>query len=465
MKIQSILFIEPKTENLHIYAKFNLPRLGSIILATIMKKLKFDVHVLFMTEKEIYKKNMTADLVAISTITSTAKAAYRIAQFYKNKGIPIIMGGPHVTFCEEESMQYADYCIRGEGEVALPALISALKSGKGLAKVPGLIFKANDKIIKNAPAPPIQDLDTLPFPDLSLVEYGLHKYRRSPLKRKIVPVQTSRGCPFDCTFCSVTGMFGKKYRFRSPENVIQEIKRYNPKRHHIFFYDDNFSANRKRTKELLQKMIDLKLGFKWSTQVRTDIAKDQELLKLMKQAGCCVLYIGFESCDEKALAEMHKSQTVRDMIWAIKEIKKYNIYIHGMFVFGFDADTISSINSTINFAISQPIDSAQFMILTPLPGTEFYNKLLKEKRIIDFNWSDYDAHYVKFKPKNLTEIELQNAQIRAHERFYSPLNLIKKLFHGRIISFFIGLYANKLNNKWKKTIQEYLWYLRDAVIT
>jgi radical SAM superfamily enzyme YgiQ (UPF0313 family) len=462
MAIKNILFIEPKTKNLHIYSKFNLPRLGSTLLATIMQNRGYHVRVCYSTEEEIYKKNITSDLIALSTITTTAPAAYRIAQFYKNKGIPTVIGGPHVTFCPEEALQYADYCIRGEGETALPKLVRALHFKQSLKTVPGLVWKSKGKIHENQIAAAVCDLDTLPFPDLSLIEYGRSTYRRNPFKKKIIPIQTSRGCPFDCTFCSVTGMFGKQYRYRSPDNIIAELEQYNPKKHHIFFYDDNFSANRKRTKELLQKMIRLKLNFKWSTQVRADIAKDPELLKLMKQAGCRVLYIGFESCNEEALEEMHKSQSVRDMIWSIKKIKKQNIYIHGMFVLGFDADTRRTVESTIHFAISQPIDSAQFLILTPLPGTEFYKKLLQDKRIIDFNWAHYDAHHVKFKPKNINGLDLQNAQIRAHDMFYSPFNLLKKLFKGKVVSFFVGLYANNLNNRWKKAVQVYLWYLNSV---
>lgn len=463
MNIKSILFIEPKTNNLHIYAKFNLPRLGSILLATIMKDLGFDVRVCFMSEQEIMKKRPVADVVALSTITSTAPAAYRISRFYREKGIPTIIGGPHVSFCAEEAVEHVDYCITGEGETAFPKLINALINEESLESVPGLVWKQNAGIRKNPQCAPVHDLDRLPFPDLSLIEYGRSSYRRNPLKRKIIPVQTSRGCPFDCTFCSVTGMFGKKYRYRSTDNVIRELQQYDPKKHHIFFYDDNFTANRKRTKELLQKMMDSNLNFGWSTQVRTDIAKDPELLPLMKKAGCQVLYIGFESCDENALAEMHKSQSIQDMVFAINEIQKHRIYLHGMFVFGFDSDTLRSIDNTINFALSQPIDSAQFLILTPLPGTVFYNSLLESGRIIDYNWAEYDAHHVKFQPKFLSKLELQNAQIQAHERFYSPFKLVKKLFKGRILSFLVGIYANGLNNKWKKSVQAYLWYLKGMI--
>ncbi|MBN1799117.1 MAG: radical SAM protein [Spirochaetales bacterium] len=463
MPIKEILFIEPKTESLHIYSKFNLPRLGSALLATIMRKHGYQVRVCYMKEKEIYKKNISADLVALSTITATAPAAYRIAQFYRNKGIPTVIGGPHVTFCPEEALNYTDYCIRGEGESALPQLVSAINLKRSFKTVPGLVWKTKQKIHKNRTAAAVCNLDMLPFPDLSLIEYGYSSYGRNPFKKKIIPIQTSRGCPFDCTFCSVTGMFGKKYRYRSTDNIIAELQQYHPKKHYIFFYDDNFSANRKHTKELLQKMINLKLNFKWSTQVRADIAKDEELLKLMRQAGCRVLYIGFESCNEDALTEMHKSQSVKDMISSIEQIKKQNIYIHGMFVFGFDADTLQTLSSTINFAVSQPIDSAQFLILTPLPGTEFYSKLLQDKRIIDFNWAHYDAHHVKVKPKKINGLDLQNAQIKAHDMFYSPLNLLKKLFKGKVLSFFVGLYANNLNNKWKKAVQVYLWYLNSVV--
>ena len=278
--------------------------------------------------------------------------------------------------------------------------------------------------------------------------------------RSTVPMQTSRGCPFDCTFCSVTGMFGKRYRHRSTENIIAELSQYDRKENIIFFYDDNFAANPRKTKELLREMIRRKLGFEWSTQVRSDIAKDPEMLDLMVQAGCTSLYIGFESVDPQALREMKKSQSVDDIRFAIREVRRRRIHVHGMFVFGFDSDTPASARATVDFAIAEKIDTTQFMILTPLPGSGFYKRMVAEDRLLDTQWDTFDAHHVKFIPRGFTPWELQNAQIEAHSRFYSLLRVAARLLRGRFGGFVVGLYAHALNRSWQRQEHDYLAWIR-----
>jgi len=459
--VGKILFIEPKNDHLHIYSRYELPRLGSILLATIMKKLGYEVKALFAKTREALKIDFVPDLAAISTITPTAQSAYEIGEGFRSRGIPVVYGGPHVTFYPEEALSHGDYCIMGEGERAMPALVEALNGKRTFEEVPGLVWRANGAIRRNPTAAPMDDLDSLPFPDFSLLDMGKRKKMGSLyFGHSIVPMQTSRGCPFDCSFCSVTEMFGKRYRFRSTASIISELSQYDPKRHFIFFYDDNFAANSRRAKELLREMIALNLGFKWSTQVRADVARDPELLELMAKAGCATLYIGFESVDPESLLEMKKSQTVEEIRSAIADIRKYKIHIHGMFVFGFDTDTLEKTRATVKFAIKEKIDTTQFMILTPLPGSELHKKLRDEGRIVDEAWDTYDAHHVKFRPLHMSPWELQWSQIEAHSRFYSPLQVIKRLVRGRIGGFIIGVYANLLNKRWQREEKNYLALLQ-----
>ncbi|RPJ07239.1 MAG: radical SAM protein [Spirochaetaceae bacterium] len=452
----SILFIEPRADNLNIFSRYNLPRLGTIILATIMRDKGYDARVYFIHEKELEKMDTQCDIAAISTITATAPQAYRIADYFKRLGKTVIMGGPHVTFLPEEALEHADYVNLGEGEESLPLLVRAIEEKTPLRDVPNLAFIQNGEMVCTEKKPFSAPLDTLPFPDFSLLDYGKQNRIRSRVLKRIIPIQTSRGCPYDCTFCSVTGMFGKRYRYRSTESVLAELERYNPKNDKIFFYDDNFAANKKRTKELLRAMIDRGFKFKWSTQVRSDVAKDTELLELMYQAGCRILYIGFESVDPVALEAMKKSQTAEEIRNAIKIIHKYGIFIHGMFIFGFDTDTKPSMRSTIRFAIKEGIDSAQFMILTPLPGSDFYHEIKNSGRIFSTDWNSFDAHHVCFKPKNITVHQLQLMQIEAHTRFYSPWNVFLKLFRNNMGAFIIGVYAHKINQQWQKMERYYL---------
>jgi radical SAM superfamily enzyme YgiQ (UPF0313 family) len=461
MKPLRIVFIEPRADHLNIFSRYNLPRLGSVLLATILKERGYDAQVLFVHEKEIYKMEVDCDIAAVSTITATAPQAYRIADLFRGRGKQVIMGGPHVTFLPEEALAHADYCVQGEGEETMPLLMEVLAGERDPATVPNLAYRRDGKTTFTERRPFAAHLDTLPHPDFSLVDYGKQSNIRRRVMKTIIPIQTSRGCPYDCTFCSVTGMFGKRYRFRSTEHVIRELERYNPKKHKIFFYDDNFAANRRHTKELLQAMIDRGFQFKWSTQVRAEIAKDPELLDLMHKAGCRVLYIGFESVDPESLKAMKKSQTVEEIRAAIKEIHAHRIFIHGMFVFGFDTDSARTMRSTIRFAIKENIDSAQFMILTPLPGSDFYKEATAANRVFTYDWNKYDAHHVTFTPKNISILRLQLLQIEAHTRFYSPWNVVKKLFRNNMAAFIIGIYAHKLNQQWLKIEAHYLASLKD----
>ena len=459
--VKKITLIEPKNDHLHIYSQYPMPRLGGVLLATIMKKHGYQAEALYMDGAELLQRRTDADLVGISTITPTASSSYELGDMFRRQGKIVVYGGPHASFLPEEALEHGDYVIVGEGEAGFPLLADALNGNASLSDVPGLVWEENGTVRRNPKAPPVEDLDSLPFPDFSLLDMGsLTKMGIQGPGRSTIPMQTSRGCPFDCTFCSVTGMFGKRYRHRSTENVIAELSQYDPRKNIIFFYDDNFTANPRKSKELLREMIRRNLGFEWSTQVRSDIAKDPEMLDLMVKAGCTSLYIGFESVDPKALREMKKNQSVEDIRFAIREIRRRRIHIHGMFVFGFDSDTPDSARATVDFAIAEKIDSTQFMILTPLPGSGFYARMLEEGRLIDTKWDTFDAHHVKFIPRGFTPWQLQRAQIEAHTRFYALVRVAARLLRGRIGGFLVGMYAHALNRRWQRVERDYLSWLR-----
>ena len=459
--IRRITLVEPKSEHYNIFSLYKLPRLGGILLATLLRDKGYDAESVFMDTPDLFSRRTEADLVGISAITPTAKSSYKVADFFRARGVPVVMGGPHVTFLPEESLEHADFCIAGEGESGLPMLVDALNQGSSLEEVPGLIWREGDAIRMNPTAEPLRDLDSLPFPDFSLLDMGQGKKgsgaRALP---RTLPVQTSRGCPYDCTFCSVTPMFGRRYRHRSAGNVIAELLRIDPGRHEIFFYDDNFAADPRATKELLREMIRRRLGFRWSTQVRTDIVRDDEMLDLIAEAGCKALYVGLESVNVKALTEMKKKQTVEDIRHSIREIRRRGIHLHGMFVFGFDSDTPQTARETVTFALREKVDSAQFLILTPLPGSPFFSQMASEGRLLDREWDTYDGHHVKFASRGFTPWGLQRAQIEAHTRFYSPAHVAGRLLRGRFLAFLVGLYAFALNRRWQHEERDYLRELK-----
>ena len=425
------LFIEPTSTQLNIFSAFTLPRLGSFILAGLVnRRASWRARVFIEGRRRFDLQAWIAehgrpDLVGISSVTTTAKRGYTVADECRSLGIPVIMGGPHVTFLPDEALAHAELVVRGEGERAMSALLDLWDGGyvkaadASYAAVPNLSWQDSSGVVRHNPvAPWITDLDALPVPDFSLAD-GTAECRLGG--RTTVMVQTSRGCPFDCSFCSVTGMFGKKFRFRSVKSVLEEVRRYDRPGHFVFFCDDNFTANKRRARELVEAMIQEKFRFQWSTQVRTDVARDPELVRLMKRAGCHTVFIGFESVNPKSLAEMKKSQSLEDIKDAIRVVQQAGIHIHGMFVFGFEEDDWSTVEATVEFARRMKLTSAQLLILTPLPGSELYQRLGVEARITSKDWDLYDAHHVVFRPAGFTPFELQCAQVYGHTRLYACL--------------------------------------------
>jgi radical SAM superfamily enzyme YgiQ (UPF0313 family) len=260
---------------------------------------------------------------------------------------------------------------------------------------------------------PVEDLDGLPLVNYALLE-GVEAM-------SIIPIMTSRGCPFDCHFCTVTKIFGRKFRTQSPGRILREIKHALGffKTRTIFLYDDNFTANRGRVAELCRLIGQEGLDIDWVAQVRADVAADPDLLRRMEQAGCRFFFIGFESINDETLRAMHKSQTREDIERAIRTIRECGISIHGMFVFGDDHDTPELIRATADFAVQQHIDTVQFMILTPFPGTQYYQDLLEKDRLIHKRWDYYNGMYAVFRPAAMSPLRLQQETIRAYERFYS----------------------------------------------
>jgi radical SAM superfamily enzyme YgiQ (UPF0313 family) len=440
-----ICLIEPRSPSYHVFSEYKLPRLGLPLIGAVLKNLGHDV-IIFCEEITSLdlKEVLGSDLVGISTTTSTAPGAYVIADKIraKNSSIPIVIGGVHASFLPEEALLHADYVVRKEGEQTIAELIEYLENDSiPLSKILGLSYHDGAKICHNPDRPPLLDLDSLPFPDLGLV-VGNEKVR-------ITPIATSRGCPFDCSFCSVTTFWGKKYRFRSTENVIQEIREKKPQQ--VLFYDDNFTANISRTKNLLNVMIKEGITPAWSAQARTDVARDKELLGLMKKSGCFLLQLGLESINPETLKIYNKHQEVKDIIESIKTLRKFGIRAHGMFVFGSDGDDVQTIYDTARFALHNKIFTVQFLVLTPLPGSKLYSELDSQGRIYTKDWALYDGHKVVFEPAKMAVYQLQKASFKAMKKFYSWWQCAKLFISFRFVSwYFRSRVGYKTVKKWWK---------------
>jgi radical SAM superfamily enzyme YgiQ (UPF0313 family) len=434
--------IEPEPPDMNIFSMIQLPRLGLPIIGATLKAAGHDV--------KIYNSNISpidwndvnaADLVGISTTTSTATEGYRFADDCRERGIPVIMGGSHVTFMADEALEHADFVARGEGgEQLMLELVAALESGGPFDDIKGLSFKRDGVAVHNETRGQCTVLDDMPFPDLSLIQ-GYENI-------KTMPIMTSWGCPFHCNFCSVTAMFGRKYRFRSAENIIAELKQRKPRK--IFFYDDNIAADKKRLKELCQRMLDEDIVVPWSAQMRTDVVRDPELLDLMHRSGCFRAYLGLESVNQATLDAFDKHQSVDDIVQAIRILHEHGIESHGMFVLGADTDTIQSVRETVKFAMKNHIDTIQLAALTPLPGTPLFDELNAAGRIFEKNWYLYDAQHVVFEPKNMTPYELQREALRGYMKFYSLKQWAKYFFTFRFTKLLFQTWGWWIVRTWRK---------------
>lgn len=422
-----IALIEPSASEANVYSKLHMPLLGPVYLGTILKSRGHEVAVY---NEDICRPDyarLDVDLVGISILTSTAKRGYKIAgQFPKEK---VIIGGVHASLLPQEALQYARQVVIGEAE---EVIIDVAEGRQRQALVYGK---------------PIQDLDALPFPDFSLVKGYKPAF-------SIAPISTSRGCPFDCTFCSVTKIFGREYRFRNAENVVQELVSRKPAQ--FFFCDDNFTANPKRTRVLLEFMVKHRIR-NWACQVRCDVARDKELLGLMSKAGCSVVCVGFESVNIKTLRAYQKKQSLEDIISAIGSFHRNRIKIHGMFVLGSDDDSERTVWDTLKFAIRQKIDTIQMSILTPFPGTKVYADLKEQGRIFSLDWDLYDGQHIVFTPKLLSPKKLQLNVTRAYERFYSLSKFFALLVKLHIRNALFRLMGYRIVRQWLKRNRTMHW--------
>ena len=359
------------------------------------------------------------DLVGITTMTATAPRAYEIADRFRELGSKVVLGGVHASMVPDEALDHADSVVVGEAEAIWPGVVSDAQAGRlePLYRQEGFIDFVN-------PMPPRRDVID---PKRYWSANG---------------VQTARGCPHDCNFCSVTTFNGRRSRARSIDSVLSEVEslpRNNLMRLKVVpFVDDNIAASPPRAKELFRSLIPMKIT--WGSQASVDFANDEELVGLAAESGCRYLFIGLETLSTRALAEMGKRQNkVEKYEEALRLLKKYKIHVMAAFVFGFDADDESIFPETLEFAMRNKIRVAQFAKLTPYPGTRVYRELLEKKRVEPEFWFDpsWDDRVV-FEPKNMSAEKLYELTHQLHRDFYSYRSIIKRTSLHRRWSYWLA---------------------------
>lgn len=439
-----IRLIEPKAAGINVFDRALLPRLGLPLIGGLLAERGHDVRIYVETLAPVdWADVATADLVGFSSTTATTPAAYAMAAQVRAMHIPTVIGGPHVTFLPDEALRHCDFVVRGEGQVTMLELVDALEGKADIPGVAGLSY--TDRLgrpVHNPARPPCtqEEFAALPAPALELIA-GYERMTN-------VPVMTQWGCPYACDFCSVIHMFGRQVRSRPIERVLEELERYRGWGH-VFFYDDNFVVSKARTKALLRGMIERGLTPPWSAQMRAEVVYadkgsrelDHELLGLMRDSGCTMVYCGFESVNQATLEAYNKRQDVRDIRDSVRAFHAYGIHVHGMFVLGADTDDVQTCHKTARFALENEIDTVQFLILTPCPGTPFYNRLVAQGRLLTDDLSLYDGHHCVIQPALMTPYELQMGTYMAMARFYSARHALGLFLSNlvRNLPFLLGL--------------------------
>jgi radical SAM superfamily enzyme YgiQ (UPF0313 family) len=368
-----------------------------------------DVQTAFYDERlEDIPLDEPTDLVAMTVETYTARRSYQIASQFRRRGVPVVMGGYHPTFLPNEALQYADSVVTGDAEGVWQQVIEDARGGS-LQRLysrdgfPELGGTQPDRTIFQGKR----------YTPVSLVQYG-------------------RGCRYNCNFCSIRAFYGSDLRQRPVGEVVEEIKRVRSK--FVFLVDDNIFVDIPKAVELFEALIPLKIL--WSCQVSIDIARDRELVQLMKRSGCINALIGFESLNPDSLKQMRKAWNLKygDYQSSIQVFQDAGIMIYGTFVFGYDQDTVESFDKAVEFAIRNKFYLANFNPLTPTPGADLYTQLESENRLIyDRWWLDPEFRYghATFHPKGMTADELTAGCLRARLRFNTYRSLMQRAFAPR----------------------------------
>ena len=404
MKIKLIAPREPREDTLS--SPFKLQRVNLPLLAALTPP----GHTMTIVDEAFAPDdiNQDVDLVGITVMTDLALRAYHIADTYRQKGVKVVMGGIHPTVLPDEALEHADAVVVGEAEGIWPRLVSDAASGQMQR-----LYRAGK----------MTDLKGLPKPRRDLLP-GTKYQGYTPIP---IGVETSRGCPYDCEFCSIGQTLGHQYRVRPVQEVIAEIESIDSP--HLFFVDDALGLNRNVAKKLFTEMIPLRRL--WLAQGTVSLAEDLELLRLMRRSGCMGLLIGFESVQKGTQNEVKKIKNLRiDFYEAMRRFHGEGFGILGAFVFGFDYENKDVFEQTLEFIMRGRLDCVELRILTPFPGTRLYQRLLSEGRLFVRDWwlRGYPPDTLLFQPKGMTADELISGFARLNRQTYSFGAMIKRFF-------------------------------------
>ena len=356
-----------------------------------------------------YTKMPHPDLVGITAFTSQAVRAYKVAAIFRSHGVPVVMGGIHATMCSTEALEWVDTVVLGEAESIWKQVLKDAQRGN----------------LKRVYTGSHLEMDKVP----------LARHELLPAGYKFGSIQTTRGCPLNCAFCSVTPFNGRRYRRRSIDSIVQEFKLIPEK--HVLIVDDNLIGIRKNhiawAKDLFRAMIQANIGKRWMTQVTINMADDDELLRLAAKAGCFGVYIGFESLTEEGLVEIHKKFNIRnnrDFKASVRRIQRYGILVCGSFIMGLDIDEKGIGQKIADTATRYGLDVLNVLFMTPLPGTRLWKKMETEGRIIanafPEDWKYYTLGFPVMNYKHFSWDDIRSEMNACYRIYYTYMRILRR---------------------------------------
>jgi radical SAM superfamily enzyme YgiQ (UPF0313 family) len=370
------------------------------------------------------------DLVGVTAMTPLAPKAYRIADRFRMQRVPVIMGGYHPTVLPDEALEHADSVCIGEAENLWAGIVADAMAGRLKERYRADSFPC---------------LSDLPRPRRDLVRISRAKGFEHI---NVYFVQTTRGCPHRCSFCAVTSVLGGKLRHRPVAEVEAELESLGIRRletgrkrdtfHDIvFFTDDNIVGHRSYSRELLRMLSTFNL--KWVGQASTNVADNEEILSLLRDSGCMGLAVGFETLSQKNIREVGKGvNRTEEYLDRIRKIHSYGIGLAGNFIFGFDHDDETTFAEVVDFVDRARLDGFYYSLLTPYPGTPFYDQMKEEGRIVEKDWSLYDTDHVVYRPRLMDAETLHRGYRRAWRKSLSYRSILTRLLGSRNHLIFFG---------------------------
>lgn len=366
-----------------------------------------------------------ADLVCISVLTQRSPRAYQIADAFRARGVPVVLGGVHVTLNADEAAVHADALVIGEAEDVFGQVLLDAAAGRLQP-----VYRCEQ----------LHSLKDLASPRFDLITNN----RYFTLLR---PVQTTRGCPHRCDFCTVRSVYGASYRHRPVEQVVQDIRRIRSTSRYVFFVDDNLAADVGYTTELFEALIPLRIS--WSAQMNLGFAQNQPLLKLAARSGFQMAVCGIENVNPENLASVGKQSVNRPERYHewIRRFRKAGVIILAGMILGFDTDNADSIAANLHFMRTEKIPMISLYLLTPFPGTPLFARLEEQERLLTKNWSLYDSYTCVFRPKNLSPETLTDLYWQAARKITTVPAILRRFTpppFPRLRSFFPDLIATSL---------------------